>query len=85
MGEELHKKIKTIESIRNPPSDHWARIMEELKDVKQSRNASDSKILEITDTINTKLLPCIEQANRKIEGTTNRLDAFGGTEAKINI
>ena len=40
------------------------------------------KLLEITNAINTKLLPCIKQANRKIEGTIDGLDVFWRNRSK---
>ena len=55
--------------------------MSELKDVRQHCNDWDGKILDISDIINTKVLPNIEKANRKAEGATNRLDAFWNVEA----
>ena len=36
----------------------------------------DGKILGISDTINTKVIPNIEKANRKAEGLSNRVESF---------
>jgi len=73
---KICEKIKSLDSIKSPKTNGWENIMNELKDVKQHCNDWDSKILHISDTINTKVLPNIEKANRKAEGASNRVESF---------
>lgn len=78
----IKDKISSIQPVQISPSVEWDKIMEELKNVKQNCNDWDGKLLDITDTINTKLLPCIEKTSREVEGNTNRLNAFWKNRSK---
>jgi len=73
---KICEKVKSIDHIKIPKTNDWEKIMNELKDVKQQCNDWDGKILGISDTINTKVLPNIEKANRKAEGASNRVESF---------
>ena len=70
--DQIQREINNVQSTKLPLIE-WNKIMEELKKVEHNCN---DKSLYFSDTVDTKIIPCIQKIDKKIEGVTNRLDTL---------
>ena len=70
--ENIQREITDIGSSKLPPNE-WDKIMEEIEKVHQN---CEGHLEYLSNTINKKVIPCIEKADRKADGVTNRLDTL---------